>query len=139
MKKVLSIFIVLLSTYYIPTSNNYMEEASPIREEDKMVGMNYTITLDKYIKKNNLSIDTSIISSINHYKDINTIDNFYVDLKIDNKSKYDYVLKSIIIINKNKTSKKIKYKRNKRKNIYFIKLKKEYLDNNSYIKLELEK
>jgi len=139
MKKILSILIIMLSTYFTPTTNNYFgEESSPIREADKIVGMNYTITIDDSVKNKYLDIDTSIISSIKHYKDINFIDDFYVDLKIDNKSKYKYSIKDISLISNGDYNKyNIDYK-NKNKYVV-IKLNKDDFKDNYFIQIKLKK
>ena len=139
MKKLLSILILLLSTYFTPSTSNYIEEeSSPIREEDKIVGMNYTITIDDSVKNNNLNINTSIISSIEHYKDVDSIDDFYIDLKINNKSKYKYSIDDILLIS-NSDSKKynVDYKDNNK--YVVIKLNREDFRNNYFIQIKLEK
>lgn len=140
---VIIIFVILVLLVINSSSELYdiSEEASPIREGEKIVGMDYIVTLGEDVKGNNVNITTSIISSILHYKDINSINDFYIDLKINNKSNYSYLLKNIMIVgNGGLSSKKLKYKKNN--NFISIKLnKKDFLryNNDSFIKIELEK
>ena len=134
------IFIfIFYSNTKINASTLVNEEASPIREGDKIIGMDYVITIGEGVKKDNVYISTSILSSIIHYKNIEDIDSFNIDLKINNNSNYSYSLKNIFIISGN-SSKDINFK-NKGGYIYF-KLNKEDLLNyssNSYIQIKLQK
>jgi len=82
------------------SSNLISEEANPIRNKEIIEGMDYTITIDEKEKNNNIKIYTAILSSIYHFKDINNIDEFYVDLKIDNQTRYNYILKNIKIVDR---------------------------------------
>ena len=135
------IFLILLVISSSRELYSISEEASPIREGDSIVGMDYVVTIGEDVKRDDINIATSIMSSILHYKDISTIDDFYVDLKIDNKSNKNYLLKNIILVsNGGLINKKVKYKKNK--NFISIKLKRDDFINyngNSFIKLELEK
>ena len=140
---VIIIFIVLVLLVINSSSELYdiSEEASPIREGDRIVGMDYSVTLGEDVKGNNVNIATSILSSIVHYKDINSINDFYIDLKINNKTKSSYLLKNIMLVGNNGlSSKKLKYKKNS--NHISIKLNRndilKYSDD-SFIKIELEK
>lgn len=134
------IFLILLSISSSRELYDISEEASPIREGDSIVGMDYVVTIGKDVKREDINISTSIISSILHYKDIDTINDFYVDLKINNKSRGRYLLKNIMMVsNGGLVNRNIKYKKNN--NYISIRLsKKDLLDyNNSFIKLELKK
>lgn len=94
------VLIVLLLFFYSNNKNNRSfinEEALPIRDNEIIEGMNYIITIDN-MKDNNITILSEILSSIYHYKDINNISDFYIDLKIDNKTDYNYLLKDISIV-----------------------------------------
>jgi len=94
------VLIVLLLFFYSNNKNNRSfinEEALPIRNNEIIEGMNYIVTIDN-TKDNNITILSEILSSIYHYKDINNINDFYIDLKIDNKTDYNYLLKDISII-----------------------------------------
>ena len=133
----LLVLLVINSSYEL---YNISEESSPIREGESIVGMDYIITIGEDVKRHDINIATSIISSILHYKDINTINDFYVDLKINNKSHKKYLLKNIMLVNNSgMVDKKVKYKKNK--DYIYIKLSKDdFLNygNNSFIKIELE-
>ena len=108
---VLFIFLIL---FVIDSSRELYdigEEASPIREGNNIVGMDYIITIGKDVKRHDVNISTSILSSILHYKDINNINSFYVDLKINNKTNNKYFLKNIILVsNGGLINKKVKAK-----------------------------
>lgn len=148
MKKIIlcSVFSIILLVLIINSSKDIRsigEEANPIREGDSIVGMNYVITIGDDVKKNELDINTSIISSVLHYKDINSINDFFIDLKINNKSKYNYLIKNIVITDRyGVINKKVKYKKNKKKNYISINLNKDDLyqfTNNNSIRIELKK
>ena len=148
MKKIIlcSVFSIILLVLIINSSKDVRsigEEANPIREGDSIVGMNYVITIGDDVKKNELDINTSIISSVLHYKDINSINDFFIDLKINNKSKYNYLIKNIVITDRyGVINKKVKYKKNKKKNYISINLNKDDLyqfTNNNSIRIELKK
>lgn len=74
------------------------EEAIPIREDENMIGMDYYITINQYMKDNSIVISSHILDSIIHYKEPSLIHNFFVRLSINNQSKYDYLLKNIRVI-----------------------------------------
>lgn len=147
MKKIIFCAVSLLVLVIFIISNKSImsisEEASPIREGDNIVGMDYVITIGDDVKRSKLDINTSIISSILHYKDISSIDDFYVDLKINNKSKYKYLIKDIFITDQTGfINRKVRYKNNKKKGFISIKLDKDDLyqfNNNNLIKVELKK
>lgn len=135
------IFLFFFSSADIYASTLVNEEASPIREGNNITGMDYVITIGKKVKKDNVYISTSILSSINHYKDVRNIDIFNVDLKINNQSNYSYFIKSISIIDGNIT-KNIEFKNSKDGNYVFFNLSKNDLLEcgvNSYIQIKLEK
>ena len=134
------IFLILLVISSSRELYDINEEASPIREGDSIVGMDYVVTIGENVKRKDINISTSIIPSILHYKDINNINDFYVDLKIKNNSKGKYLLKNIMMVsNGGLVNKNIKYTKNS--NYISIKLSKnDLLDySNSFIKLELKK
>ena len=87
-----SIFLIFNLLVINSSSELYdiSEEASPIREGDRIVGMDYSVTLGEDVKGNNVNIATSILSSIVHYKDINSINDFYIDY-INKKFAYEPV------------------------------------------------
>lgn len=94
------LLISLLLFFYSDKKNyDYLinEEAIPIRDYDVITGMDYSVDIDDSIKDNNIDIYSKIISSIYHYKDINSINNFLVNLKIDK----DYKITDISIVDKN--------------------------------------
>ena len=93
------LLISLLLFFYSDKKNyDYLinEEAIPIRDYDVITGMDYSVDIDDSIKDNSIDIYSKIISSIYHYKDINSINNFFVNLKIDN----DYKITDISIVDK---------------------------------------
>lgn len=83
--------------------NNFLEEAIPIRSEDKIIGIKYNITLTE--KFNDEVIITHIIDSIYHYKSFDNIDNFFVTVILKNNSNNTYKVKVLL-----KNSKLIKKK-----------------------------
>ena len=106
---ILVLLLVLLYFYSnSKVDNNFFEEANPIREYDTINGMNYDITLNDN-RNSNIKIYSSILSSIYHYKDINNINNFFVNLNINSNS--NYLVENISIIDKSskKLIKKINY------------------------------
>lgn len=83
------LFILLL--FFISDKKDYTylinEEAIPIRDLDEINGILYRIDIDNSINDKNIDISSNIISSINHYKDISNIDNFFVNLEVDDSYK----------------------------------------------------
>ena len=137
------VFIIMIIVFFLSfkTSNAESiidEEASPIREDNEIVGMDYSITIGEDTNKDNIIINTAIISSIIHYKDIKFISDFFIDLKIINKSNYEYSLKNISINNGESIKKKIDYKTNN-SIISFYLNKDDLIDTDNYVLIELEK
>lgn len=99
-KYILFYFIVfcILMLFFFSDKKDYTylihEEATPIRNLDEIKGMFYKIDIDNSINDKSLNIFSNIISSINHYKDIKSIDNFYVNLEVDDK----YIIDDISIV-----------------------------------------
>lgn len=96
----LLVFIGLLVYFDSDRKNyNYLinEEAIPIRDNEEIKGMNYTIDIDDSINDKNIDVYSKIISSIYHYKDVSTIDNFFVNLNVDD----DYKIEGINIVDNN--------------------------------------
>lgn len=95
------IILILLLLFFYSDKKDYTylihEEATPIRDLDEIKGILYRIDIDDSINDKNIDVSSSIISSINHYKDISNIDNFYVDLDVDDSYKVD----DISIVDKN--------------------------------------
>ena len=117
------------------------EEASPIREDEKIVGLDYSIKLRDRENNKSLIVDTAIISSISHYKDLKSIDKFFIDLKLIDKTKIYNISKIVLTSKDNKIYKKINYKINK-KGIATFYLKRKDLENyndNYYIEVKLER
>jgi len=117
------LIIVMLSLLLAGCNNTkeeINEEAFPIRKQDIIVGLNYKISINT--KKDKLIINTKLIDSINHYKDFNSINNFFIKMIIDNNSKKKYYLKKIEINNNSNCIKKYNYNilLNKKKNVLFL-------------------
>ena len=117
------LIIVMLSLLLAGCNNTkeeINEEAFPVRKQDIIVGLNYKISINT--KKDKLIINTKLIDSINHYKDFNSINNFFIKMIIDNNSKKKYYLKKIEINNNSNCIKKYNYNilLNKRKNVLFL-------------------
>lgn len=95
------IILILLLLFFYSDKKDYTylihEEATPIRDLDEIKGILYKIDIDNSINDKDLDISSNIISSINHYKDINNINDFYVNLDIDK----DYKVDNISIVDKN--------------------------------------
>lgn len=108
----LFILIILLLFFYSNKKDyTYLinEEATPIRELNEITGMNYKVDIDKSIKDKNIDIYSKIISSIYHYKDVNNIKDFLINLEIDN----DYIIDDINIVDDNNyIIRNINYKKN---------------------------
>ena len=83
-------------------SDYISEEVIPIREEDIITGIEYHIQIGKRVKNATLDINTHILDSIYHYKDISTIERFTVKIIMDNQSKYTYLLKKIELLSQGK-------------------------------------
>ena len=82
----LFILICLLLFFYSNKKDyTYLinEEATPIRDLNEIKGMKYKVDIDESIKDKNIDIYSKIISSINHYKDINNINSIYFIILID--------------------------------------------------------
>jgi hypothetical protein len=132
---IIIVVFILLFTVDSKAESIITEEASPIREEDKIIGFDYYINISND-PKNNISINTLILSSINHYKDIKLIDDFLIDLRINK----NYNLKRLYMICDNSIIKRINYK--KKNKIFTFNLKREdfkFYKDNCFIKIELEK
>lgn len=93
--------LIILLLFFCSNKKDYTylinEEATPIRNLNEIKGMKYKVDIDKSIKDKNIDIYSKIISSINHYKDINNIKDFFINLEIDN----DYVIDNINIVDDN--------------------------------------
>ncbi len=94
------VFCILLFFFYSRKKDyTYLinEEATPIRDLDEIKGMLYRIDIDNSVKDKSINISSSIFSSIYHYKDISNIDDFFVNLEVDN----DYIVDDISIVDDN--------------------------------------
>lgn len=140
----LFILIVLLLFFYSDNNKkkdyNYLinEEAIPIRDYDEIKGMKYTIKLDDSIDEKMFDVYSSILASIYHYKDFNSINNFFVNLEIDK----DYKVEDIYVVDKNSDLiiDSLDYKKNK--NDIVIYLDKDIFTNynsNYSIKIKLKR
>lgn len=96
-------FIVLciLLLFFFSNKKDYTylihEEATPIRDLNEIKGILYKIDIDNSVNDKNIDVSSKIFSSINHYKDINDIDDFFVNLEVDN----DYIIDDISIVDNN--------------------------------------
>ncbi len=98
------IFILLFSCFFLTgcfsktmaMPKDILEEAIPIRENDRIVGMNYMITIPKdYPLKNRIS--THIVDSIVHYKDLDNLESFPVSVLLKNEMDDDFELVEVSI------------------------------------------
>ena len=98
------IILVLIIIFYNTDDNSivdkYFEEAIPIFHDDKINGLIYRIVINEDTNDSRLVIYPKIYNSIYHFKDINSIDNFNININIDNNSNNKYVIKSINYFNK---------------------------------------
>lgn len=97
--------LLLLFVFLEKPSNinsSISEEAIPIREENIITGIEYHIQIGKRVRNTTLDINTHILDSIYHYKDISTIELFTVKIIMDNQSKYPYLLKKIELLSQGK-------------------------------------
>lgn len=83
------------------------EEATPIRDYEEIKGMLYTIDVSDEKKEEDIDVFSKMLSSIYHYKDINNIDSFFIDLKVDENYKIDDM--SIIDMRDDSFVKKVNY------------------------------
>lgn len=117
---IISIIFILTTAFRTTTEEQTItEEAIPIRNNEEIIGLNYSITIPNNIKDNKVIIPTKILDSINHYKDIRSINNFKVIIIINNNSKYIYKVTNIYISSNKKNKQKIKY-HNSNNKISFI-------------------
>ena len=90
--------LISLLVYFCSNKKDYTylihEEATPIRDLDEIKGILYRIDIDNSIDDKDLDIYSKIISSIYHYKDINEINDFFVNLEVDE----DYSVDNINIV-----------------------------------------
>lgn len=95
------VLLILLLLFFYSNKKDFTylihEEATPIRDLDGIKGMLYTIDVDNAINDNNIDVLSSIFSSIYHYKDINSINSFFINLDVDN----DYKVEDISIVDDN--------------------------------------
>ena len=122
-------FLFVVGFFHSSSLAEIEEEAFPIWEEDRIIGLNYKITIGKSIKDKRVTITTHVLDSIYHYKDVKTIDQFSVYFIIDNKAKYSYSLKDIYIVDTstNIVIENIPYSRSNVDNrFYFLLTKKSF-------------
>ena len=106
-------FIVFILCFMVGCTYNIkangegvLEEVNPIRENNKIEGVNYKIVL----KNNDIDyFDSKIIQSIEHYTDIVSLDDVYVNIKFINESSSVYRLKKINLIVKGEVIKSYNY------------------------------
>lgn len=96
MKKYILFYLFILIgvlLFFYSNKKNYKyliyEEATPIRDYGEIKGMKYTIDVDNSVNDNNIDIYSKIISSIYHYKDINNVSSFFINLIVDDDYKVD--------------------------------------------------
>ncbi len=120
------------------------EEAIPIRENEIIIGMNYTITIGEFVRETSFTISTHILDSIVHYKDLDTIDDFFIQLVMDDQSSSHYKVKNIYVID---TSiqlfvEDISYSKGEKDDCFFLFFTKDFFEHyrsNYQIQIELEK
>lgn len=111
--------LIILLLFFCSNKKDYTylinEEATPIRDLNEIKGMKYKVDIDESIKDKNIDIYSKIISSINHYKDINNIKDFFINLEIDK----DYIIDDINIVDDNNyIIRNIDYKKNGKEIIF---------------------
>ncbi len=101
-KGIILIICCVLLTGCVPKTkaqfDDIIEEADPIRKEDKIVGMNYKITIPKNYSFYRV-LSTHIVDSIAHYKDLNDIQSFVVSVTLKNETEKDIRLKEVLVKN----------------------------------------
>jgi hypothetical protein len=133
--------LVVLLIFFYSNKKDYTylinEEAIPIRDFNEIKGMNYKVDIDDSINDKRLDIYSKIISSIYHYKDINNINDFFINLEIDSNYKIDDIS---IVDDNNYIIRNINYKKNGNK-IFFNLKKCDFTNYNSNydIKIKLKK
>ena len=143
---VIIIFIIILFLFrdkdYSLEHFNLWEEATPVRLDDEIIGLDYVITIGKHMKQDSILMEPKIFESINHYLDIQMLDSFQIFLVLDNNSRYPYLLKNIHIVDSNSQFiENVRYQKSGTNQFYF-QLPRNFLENyhsNYKIQLELEK
>ena len=134
-------FLFFLVVFSKPLSLEKIgEEAIPIREDGIIIGMDYYITINKYMKDNSITISSHVLDSILHYKDPSLIHNFFIRLSVNNKSNYDYLLKNIRILDNtsNVVLEELSYKK-KEDNSFIVFLPDNIFNNsNSFYQFQIE-
>lgn len=74
------------------------EEANPIRNNNIIVGLDYILKLN-HSNNSKITVKSNILNSINHYKDINQINDFFVLLKLKN-NKHKYLVRNVSLVDK---------------------------------------
>ena len=105
---IIPILLILLLSFSNIKEDQIVEEATPIRYGGLIKGMHYDIKI-KDSNKDKIIYKTKALDSINHYTDISTLNNFYINFNLSNDSKDKYFLKKIIITNKDKIIKSYNY------------------------------
>ena len=105
---IIPIVLILLLSFSNIKEDQIVEEATPIRYGGLIKGMKYDIKI-KDSNKDKIIYKTKALDSINHYTDISTLNNFYINFNLSNDSKDKYFLKKIIITNKDKIIKSYNY------------------------------
>lgn len=80
-----------ISSDILESSEELEEEITPIRDiNGKFLGLNIFIVIPDDYDKEEITITPNLFEGINHYTSIKDNNNLKVNLKIINKSKYDY-------------------------------------------------
>ena len=129
MKKyiIMLLFLLFVGCSNINKSDIYYEECRVIRDNDKIIGIKYIITILDNTDLDEVIIYPKIYNSIYHYTDISKLLSLDVYIEIHNNSDYNYLLRNIYLNDTKKYNyNKIVYK-DKIDVIYY------YLDN-SFLK-----
>ena len=97
------LFLLFSYSYYEKDDFEIQEEATPIRQGDTITGLRYVITIPESADSSSISFSSWIIDSVLHYKDVHSIDSFFIEVVIDNHSSCPYVFDRIALVSLDNT------------------------------------
>lgn len=82
------LFVLIESS--INHNGEIIEEVEPIRENEIITGFQMLYTIPKDYHKKQIILEPKILEGITHYKTSGTFDSLFVNIIIDNQSRYSY-------------------------------------------------
>ena len=94
MKKIIilvgGLLLIGLINYPVNKDKEIKEEVQPIRENETIKGFLINYTIPKDYNKKQIILNPNLLKSINHYKQLGTFQNIYVNIIVNNNSNYNY-------------------------------------------------